>query len=174
MNRWKDEHNAQHISNAEVKYWWMRRKDDHNAQHTSTTEVIYRRMRWKDDYNALCLCVCGLFLDAVSTWKMTWRSFGRKRLCYVLESPGFKSRQEQEIFLFSKLSRLALGATPLSVQKVLGFYVVGVKHRGRESCHSLPSSAEVKNEWSCTSTPTIWYSWSAQAQFYLSKEAFAA
>jgi len=76
----------------------------------------------------------------------------------------------RDFFLFSKLSRLALGATPLSVQKVSGFYVVGVKRRGRENCHSPPSSDEVKNEWSYTSTPPIWYSWRAQGQIYLRKE----
>jgi len=29
----------------------------------------------------------------------------------------------------------------------------GVKRPGREADHSPPSSAEVKNAWSCTSTP---------------------
>jgi hypothetical protein len=29
---------------------------------------------------------------------------------------------------------------------------LGVKRPGREADHSLPSSAEVKNAWSCTST----------------------
>jgi len=55
-------------------------------------------MRWKDDHNALCLCVCGLFLDTVSIWKITWKNFGRKWLCYELENPGFKSQQKQKIF----------------------------------------------------------------------------
>ena len=30
-----------------------------------------------------------------------------------------------------------------------------VKHLGPEFVHSTPSSADVKNEWSCTSTPTL-------------------
>ena len=127
--RWKDEHNAQHTSTAEVVYR-IRCEDDHTAQHISTTEIKYRRMWWKDDHNALCLCECGLFLDTASIWKITWNSFWRKWLCYGLESPGFKSRQEQEIFVFSKLSRMALGVSPRSVQKLSGFYVVGVKRRG--------------------------------------------
>jgi hypothetical protein len=71
--RCKDGYNAQHTSTTEVVYR-IRCKDDHNAQHTSTAEVIYRQMRWKDDHNALCLCVCGLFLDTVSIWKKTWKS----------------------------------------------------------------------------------------------------
>jgi hypothetical protein len=34
-----------------------------------------------------------------------------------------------------------------------GLFPLGVKLPGREIDHSLPSSAEVKNEWSYTSTP---------------------
>jgi hypothetical protein len=64
--RWKDDHNAEQTKTAEVMYRRMRRKDDHNAQHSPTAEVKHRRMRWKDDHNALCLRVCGLFLDTVS------------------------------------------------------------------------------------------------------------
>jgi len=32
---------------------------------------------------------------------------------------------------------------------------MGVNRPGREAVHSLPSSAEVKNTWSCTSTSPI-------------------
>jgi len=33
----------------------------------------------------------------------------------------------------------------------------GVKWPGHEADHSLPSNAEVKNTWSCTSTPPVYF-----------------
>jgi len=36
-----------------------------------------------------------------------------------------------------------------------GALSLGVKRPGREADHSSPSSVEVKNAWSCTSTPPI-------------------
>jgi hypothetical protein len=40
-----------------------------------------------------------------------------------LDNPGYESWQGQEIFLFSKLSRLALGPTQPSVYLVPGFFL---------------------------------------------------
>jgi hypothetical protein len=65
----------------------------------------------------------------------------------------FDSRQEQEIFLFSTASRPALGPTQSLIQWVPGIFPMRIKLPGREADHSAPSSAEVKNGWSCTSTP---------------------
>jgi hypothetical protein len=50
-------------------------------------------------------------------------------------------------FLSSKTSRPAVGLTQLPVQWVPGRFPVG------EVDHSPPSNAEVKNEWSSTSSP---------------------
>jgi hypothetical protein len=47
------------------------------------------------------------------------------------------------------------GAHPASYTMVLGDLSLGVKRPGREANHSPPSSVEVKNEWSYTSTPSI-------------------
>jgi hypothetical protein len=41
------------------------------------------------------------------------------------------------------------------IQSVPGALSVGVKRPGREANHSPPSSSEVKNEWSYTSTPPV-------------------
>jgi hypothetical protein len=57
---------------------------------------------------------------------------------------GFESRQELRIFLFTTASRPALGATPPHIQWVSGALSLGVKRPGRETDHSPPSSAEVK------------------------------
>jgi hypothetical protein len=38
------------------------------------------------------------------------------------------------------------------IQRVPGFFFRGVKRLGRKTDNSLASSAEVKDEWSCTST----------------------
>jgi hypothetical protein len=59
------------------------------------------------------------------------------------------------IFLFTTASRTALGPTQPPIQWVPGALSLGVKRPGREADHSPPSSAEVKNAWSYTSTPPI-------------------
>jgi len=46
----------------------------------------------------------------------------------------------------------ALGPTQPPIQWVSGVLYLGVK---READHSPPSSAEVKQAWSCTATPRI-------------------
>jgi hypothetical protein len=40
------------------------------------------------------------------------------------------------------------------MQWVLGVVFQGIRKPRREADHSFPPSTEVKNEWSCTSTPT--------------------
>jgi hypothetical protein len=47
----------------------------------------------------------------------------------------------------------ALGPTQPPIQWVSGALFLGVKRPGREADHSTPSSADVKNAWSYTSTP---------------------
>jgi hypothetical protein len=66
---------------------------------------------------------------------------------------GFDSRRGLEIFLFTTASRTALGPTEPPIQWVSGALSLRVKRPGREADHSPPSSAEVKNAWSYTSTP---------------------
>jgi hypothetical protein len=59
------------------------------------------------------------------------------------------------LFLFVTTSRPALGPTQLPIQSVSGALSLGVKRSGREVDYSPPSNAEVKNEWSYTSTPPM-------------------
>jgi hypothetical protein len=66
---------------------------------------------------------------------------------------GFDSQRGLGIFLFTTTSRIAVGPTQPHIQWVPGALALGVKRPGNEADHSPPSSAEVKNEWSCTSTP---------------------
>jgi hypothetical protein len=66
---------------------------------------------------------------------------------------GFDSRQVLGIFLFTTASRTALGPTRPPIQWVRRVLSLGVKRQGREGDHSPPSSTEVKNAWSYTSTP---------------------
>jgi len=72
----------------------------------------------------------------------------------ALGDPKFESRQEQERFLFYRTSRTVMG--PLSVFHSVG---TGLLCRGkrlvREVDYSLPSRAEVKTEWRCTSTASL-------------------
>jgi hypothetical protein len=57
------------------------------------------------------------------------------------------------IFLFTTGSRTALGPTQPPIQWVRGALSLGIKRPGCEADHSPPSSAEIKNAWSYTSTP---------------------
>jgi hypothetical protein len=65
---------------------------------------------------------------------------------------GFDSRRWLGIFLFTTASRTALGLTQPPIQWVPGALSPGVKWPGREADRSPPSSAEVKNAWSYTSS----------------------
>jgi hypothetical protein len=58
--------------------------------------------------------------------------------------PGFDSRQGQEIFLYSTLSRPALGSTQPPIQWVLRARSSTVKWPGREADHLHPSGARFK------------------------------
>jgi hypothetical protein len=74
---------------------------------------------------------------------------------WTVEVLGFNSRRGLGIFLFTTASRTALGPTQPPIQWVPGALSLGLKRQGREADHSPPSSAEVKEAWSYTSTPLI-------------------
>jgi hypothetical protein len=59
--------------------------------------------------------------------------------------PGRDSRQRQEIFVYTKASRPGLGPIQTPIQWVPGALSSWVKRPGRETDHSPPSSAEVRN-----------------------------
>ena len=75
-------------------------------------------------------------------------------LGYELEGPGFESRGGEVLFLFSKTLQTAPGAHPASYSIGTGV-LPGLKLIERDADHSPQSSAQVKNEWSCTPTPPI-------------------
>jgi hypothetical protein len=64
---------------------------------------------------------------------------------WTAEDWGFGSRQRQVIFLYSTVSRPALGPTHLRIHWVQSALRLGLKQPVREAAHSPPSSAEVKN-----------------------------
>jgi len=80
------------------------------------------------------------------------------------ETSRFDSQQGQEIFLFSKESRPSLRPTLPPAQRIPEVLSSKVKRPGREADHSPPSSAEVKNEWSCNPFPYT-PSWHVLGQF---------
>jgi hypothetical protein len=78
-----------------------------------------------------------------------------KKVGWTIGVLGFDFRRGLGIFLFTTVSRTALGPTQPPMQWVPGALSLGVKRPEREADHSPPSSAEVKNAWSYTSTPPI-------------------
>jgi tRNA U34 5-methylaminomethyl-2-thiouridine-forming methyltransferase MnmC len=72
-----------------------------------------------------------------------------------LDDRWFKSRQSLRICLFTTAFRPALRPTQPPIQWEPGALSLGVKRLSREADHSPPSSAEVKNVWTCISTPSI-------------------
>jgi hypothetical protein len=66
---------------------------------------------------------------------------------------GFDSRRGLGIFLFTTVSRTALGPTQPPIQWVPRALSLRVKRSGREADPSPPSSAEVENERSYTPLP---------------------
>jgi hypothetical protein len=86
-----------------------------------------------------------LFMTITSTQYSDWLRAGRPR--GRGSSPG-----RGKNFLFSTLSRPALGSTQLPIHWVPGALSSGVKRPGREADHSSPASAEVKKMWIYIST----------------------
>jgi hypothetical protein len=72
-----------------------------------------------------------------------------------MDDRWFESWQGLGIFLFTTVSRAALGPTQPPFQWVAGALSLVVKRPGREADHSSPSSAEVEVAWSYASTPPI-------------------
>jgi hypothetical protein len=71
-----------------------------------------------------------------------------------LDSPSLESLQSKEIFLVCTPSTQALCLTQFPIQWVAAF-IIGMKLPGLGVDRSRPSIAEDKNEWSCTTTPSI-------------------
>jgi hypothetical protein len=108
------------------------------------------------------MCFRSFFGTCVSDLKWQWNKHCMSKmkadikLCTSLFNVvkigvlGFDSQWGLGIFLFTTVSRMALGSTQPPM-----LWVLGVKWPGCETDHSPPSSAKVKNAWSYTSTPPI-------------------
>jgi hypothetical protein len=97
--------------------------------------------------SSVCCCCCCLF-----RYRLSPETFGCTpyiSLGYGLYDRGFDSRWGLGTFLFTTVSRLALGPT----QWVPRTFSLGVKQQERKVDYSPQSSAEVQNAWSYTSTP---------------------
>jgi hypothetical protein len=81
--------------------------------------------------------------------------FNQQQLNLKPYDPLFDTRQRLRIFLFATAFRPPLGPTQPPIQWVPGALSLGVKSQGREADHSPTPSAEFKNAWSYTFTPTI-------------------
>jgi hypothetical protein len=78
-----------------------------------------------------------------------------RALGYGLDDRWFESRQTLGIFLFTTVSRPALGPTEPPMQGVPEVLSLGVKRPRCEADHSNSPCADVENAWRYTSTPSI-------------------
>ena len=68
---------------------------------------------------------------------------------------GFYPCRGRTFFCSPKLFRPTPGPNQPPTQRVLEAVSSGVRRSWREANHSIPFSAEIKNEWNYTSTPSI-------------------
>jgi hypothetical protein len=97
-------------------------------------------------------------------WKGVSRGTGGKKVEYHWTRlwtgrPGFNTRQGQGIFLFATTVSRPILEPIQPIKWELGALSPRVKRPAREADHSPPSSAEVKNAWSYTSTPYVFMAW---------------
>jgi hypothetical protein len=75
--------------------------------------------------------------------------------------PGFDSQQSQRFFLLATMSQTSSRVHPTSYQMSTRVFSLGVKQPECEANNSPLCTAEIKNEWSCTSIPSyvfmVWY-----------------
>jgi hypothetical protein len=67
---------------------------------------------------------------------------------------GSNSSRKIEIFIFSELPRPAMGPPSFLLNEYRAYFSA-VKRAGCVEYHSPPSTAQIKNEWSYSSTPNI-------------------
>jgi len=129
------------------------------------TDLVWKFLKPQSWTKANCYSSHHIKVQGQSNFALLWQSGGvgtvvrklKRLICWPgcgLHDPGFECQQRQEIFPFSKLSKLVLEPTQPTIQGVPVFFLRG-KMAGYEVDHSPPSSAKVKNEWSYTSTPLI-------------------
>jgi hypothetical protein len=94
------------------------------------------------------IIILSLFLRAVLA-----QSILRLATGWTVGVLAFDYRRGPGIFLFTTVSRMALGPIQPSIQWIPGTLSLGIKRPGRESDHSPPFSAAFKNAWRYTSTP---------------------
>ena len=100
-----------------------------------------------------CLCVCYVRMQIHDTVpKKSNRRVAQsvKQVGYGMDGPGLEFRYRQEFSPFSTTSKPALG-----LSNAYQSSLPGIKRPGHEVYHSPPFNADVKNEWTHTSTPTI-------------------
>jgi hypothetical protein len=116
---------------------------------TSSLSTMHIRL---DCYSS---CRHNIKITGINELLGSWDSVVGKATSYVLDDQGVgvPSPGRVKNFLFSMLSKPALGFTQPFIQWVLGTLSPGVKRLGHEADRSSPASAKVKKIWIYTSTP---------------------
>jgi hypothetical protein len=104
----------------------------------------------------------GSIKDGETSWLAEWLSASQEGLCCVelvqhcllsVKLGDFYVLMIQISPQMSTASRAALGPTRPPIQWVPVYLSSGMNRLGHEADHSVPSSVEVRNAWSYTSTP---------------------
>jgi hypothetical protein len=107
-------------------------------------------------YHTVCICHIKTIYSAYFIHYAYWFILATG---WTIRFLGFDSQWGLGIFLFTTMSRMALGPTQLPIPWVPAALSLEVKRPRREADHSPPSSSEVQNVWSYTSTPQYFMAW---------------
>jgi hypothetical protein len=160
------------LSQRPVRRPSCRWKDNIKVDDMNWIKVCQNNARWQDFVNMVMKLHVQKRRIILSNLFVEWRPWTMDFVkCCGLDGRvlGFDSRRRLVIFLFTTASRPALGPTQPPIQWVAGALSLGLKRPGREADHSPPSSAEVKNAWSYTSTPPNTPSWRGAQLKYRSR-----
>ena len=116
--------------------------------------VVFRKCFESAGFNCILLFLVVIVLKLIRSINSKWAIFECATIAFSVTYRRSILRKGKTMFLFYKTSRPFLGSIQPPGQCVPELFLSG-KAAVAEVNHSSPPNAEVKNEWSYTSTPSI-------------------